>query len=301
MQVGFMTNSLVWAGLNDLDEIAKWAKENGFSDLEIGPNVPLEEKIFSAVTDDGKLQVSSLIYCRNFLSDNADEAASHKAELLKRIEFAPKVGIKKVICSTGVNSLATLENNPIKYDPEACVEIVAETFKEIVELAEKNDVKICFENCPLMGNIAITPYMWQALFARLGSNKVGLAFDPSHLVWQFVDPYSAIKNFGDRIFHVHGKDCEIDRDRLAKVGILHNFSNMKGHVGVGENALEKMWWRYRLVGLGELNWSKIVANLQEVGYDGTISIEHEDPVWEGSVPKVKEGLLKAKRHLETFI
>ncbi len=301
MKIGFMTNSLVWAGMNDLEEITKWAKEHHFQDLEVGPNVPLQEAVFEKVKEDGLLDVSALVYCRNFLSTNAQEAAKHKDELMQRIAFAPKVGISKIVCSTGVSAQAVLENNNIKYDPEACVAQVCETFAPIVELAEKTGVKICFENCPLMGNIAISPYMWEHLFAKLDSKQVGLAFDPSHLVWQFIDPYSAIHQFGDKIYHVHGKDCEVQYDKLRKTGILHNFSAMHGHVGVGENALEKMWWRYRLVGNGDLNWNKIIANLQEVGYDGTISLEHEDPVWEGSIPKVKTGLLKAQKHLQQLL
>lgn len=301
MKIGFHTNSLVWVGMNDLNKIAAWASENGFEDMEVGPNVPLKEELFNSVLEKGNIDISAFIYCRNFLSENKQEAAEHKKALMDRIEFAPKVGIKKIICSTGVNKDTIVDNNVLKYDPEASIDAVAEGFKEIVELAEKNNVKLCFENCPLMGNIAISPYMWERLFEKIVSDKVGLVFDPSHLVWQFINPYENILKFKDKIFHVHGKDCEVQYDKLAKYGILHNFSKKEDETKQGENAFEKMWWRYRLVGLGDLNWNRIIANLYEIGYDGTVSIEHEDPVWEGNVEKVKLGLIKAQKHLRSFL
>jgi sugar phosphate isomerase/epimerase len=301
MKIGFLTNSLVWVGISDLGQIASWAVENGFKDMEVGPNVPLKEEIFNSVLEKGNIDISAFIYCRNFLSENKEEAANHKKELMDRIVFAPKVGIKRIICSTGVTKDTMVEGNPLKYDPEAAVEAVAEGFKDIVELAEKHSVKLCFENCPLMGNISISPYMWDILFQRLDSDKVGLVFDPSHLVWQFINPYENILKYGSKIYHVHGKDCEIQYERLGQVGILHNFSTKPDGSKQGENALRKMWWRYRLPGLGDLDWNKIVANLNEVGFDGTISIEHEDPVWDGNEDKVKIGLLKAKKHIESYL
>lgn len=301
MKIGFITNSLAWAGMKDLDEIAVWASDNGFKDMEVGPGIPLDQKAFETVRQKTGIEISAFIYCRNFLSEDLDVAERHKKALLERIEFAPKVGISKIICSTGVTKESMLKDNPVMYDPEASLDAVAEAFKEVIELAEKNNVKLCFENCPIMGNISISPYMWDVLFDRLGSDKAGIVYDPSHLVWQLMDPYSVIMKYKDRIFHVHGKDCEVNFDKLKQVGILHSFSQKVDEVKEGENELKKMWWRYRLPGLGDLNWNKIISNLQEAGFDGTISIEHEDPVWEGTMDKVKTGLLKAKKHIESFL
>lgn len=301
MKIGFLTNSLAWVGIKELEKIAGWAVENGFEDLEVGPNIPLQEEVFNRVLEKGNTDISAFIYCRNFLSADPEEAQAHREALIDRIRFAPKVGIRKIICSTGVTKDSIVDNNPVKYDPEASVDAVVEVFKEFIELAEKNNVKLCFENCPMMGNIAISPYMWDVLFDRLDSDKIGLVYDPSHLVWQFINPYENILKYKHKIFHVHGKDCEVQYDRLSRVGILHNFSKTPGSTKHGENAIAKMWWRYRLPGLGDINWSKIIANLYEIGYDGTISIEHEDPVWEGSLEKVQAGLLKAKKHIQNYI
>lgn len=291
MKIGFLTNSLAWEGLNDLTKIADWGITNGFEDLEVGPTIALEEKTFNDVLEEGKIDISALIYCRNFLSEDDSEAKEHQKQLKERIKFAPKVGVKKIICSTGVKKESFYG---MRFDPEKSINEVVEFLKDITELAEKNNVKLCIENCPVMGNIAISPYMWEIIFEQVQSNNLGLAFDPSHMIWQFMDPYIVINKFKNKIFHVHGKDTEILYNNLRKVGILHNITE--------ETVFFKhQWWRHRLPGLGDINWSKIIANLDEIGYTGTISIEHEDPVWQGDLGKVQKGILKAQKHIETFI
>lgn len=289
MKLGFMTNFLVNKGMHQLDEIAKFATENGFSDLEVGPTVPMERKVYEDVLSSGKIQISSLTYCRNYLSSDTDEAASHLEELKKRILFAGELGIEKIVTSTGINK--TIEEgiydkaDSIRRTPVRSLEQFVETFKPIVELAEKNNVKLAFENCPLMGNIAISPVMWRSIFERLDSSMVGLAYDPSHLVWQFIDPYAPILEFKNRIFHVHAKDTEIDEARLKESGILTDFD----------------WWRYRIPGHGLLDWKKLIELLRVAGYDKTISIEHEDQDFEETLDLVKEGLVLGKDFLKQFI
>jgi sugar phosphate isomerase/epimerase len=291
MKLGLLTNSLTWQGLKDINEIASWAVKNGFHALEIGPAIELDEKGFSSIMNSGDIDISALIYCRNFLDEDQATAQEYRQNLIKRIQFAGQMGIKKVVCSTGVTKDSFYN---MRYNPENSLEAVAELFKPLIELAEKNEVRLCIENCPMMGNIAISPYMWQLLFDKLNSDRVGLAFDPSHLIWQMMDPYEPIKEFGYKIFHVHGKDTEILYGNLNRAGILHNITE-EG------KSFRQQWWRHRLPGQGDLNWSKIIANLEEAGYDDVISIEHEDPVWDGSLERVQKGILKAKKHIGQFI
>jgi sugar phosphate isomerase/epimerase len=102
------------------------------------------------------------------------------------------------------------------------------------------------------------------MFEAVPSDALGLEFDPSHLVWQQIDYLDALYHFRDRIYHVHAKDTEIVPSVLAKVGIF----------GSG-------WWRYRIPGLGIVDWSAFLSALYEIGYDGGVAIEHEDPVFTG--------------------
>ena len=289
MRLGFMTNILVKKGMVHLDEIADWAAEQGFEDLEVGPTVPMERELFERVLEKGKVTITSLTYCRNFLSTDSEEAKAHLAELKKRIAFAGDLGIEKIVTSTGINK--TLEEgiydkaDSIRRTPARSLDQFVQTFDPIVEYAEKKNVKLAFENCPLMGNIAISPVMWREILKRLDSSKVGLAYDPSHLIWQFIDPYAPLTEFGDKIFHVHAKDWEIKEERLKECGILTDFS----------------WWNYRIPGHGLLDWSKLTGELKKAGYQGTVSIEHEDPDYEDSLELVENGLILGKEYLKTFI
>lgn len=300
MKIGFLTNALVEqarrSGLNafqTLDEVAAWAADHGFTDLECGPMLPLDRAAYERVLGEGRIAITALIYCRNYLSTDPEEAATHLAELKKRIEFAGALGIDKVVTSTGINKRIEEgiydrdpnvkdRGNMIRRIPVRSLDQVVDLYGPLLELAEKNNVRLCLENCPLMGNIAISPVMWRRIFQRLDSDKLGLAYDPSHLVWELIDPYAPLDEFKDKIFHVHAKDAAIDRARLAETGILTDFS----------------WWSYRIPGRGELDWKKLLSKLKANGYTGTISLEHEDAAYEGTLPAVQQGLLDGKAHLE---
>ena len=300
MKIGFLTNALVEqarrSGLNafqTLDEVAAWAADHGFTDLECGPMLPLDRAAYERVLGEGRIAITALIYCRNYLSTDPEEAATHLAELKKRIEFAGALGIDKVVTSTGIDKRIEEgiydrdpnvkdRGNMIRRIPVRSLDQVVDLYGPLLELAEKNNVRLCLENCPLMGNIAISPVMWRRIFQRLDSDKLGLAYDPSHLVWEMIDPYAPLDEFKDKIFHVHAKDAAIDRARLAETGILTDFS----------------WWSYRIPGRGELDWKKLLSKLKANGYTGTISLEHEDAAYEGTLPAGPQGRLDGKAQLE---
>lgn len=301
MKIGFLTNALVEQArrsgsdaFSTLPQVADWAAAHGFTDLECGPMLPLDRAAYEQVLGEGKIGISALIYCRNYLSTDPEEAAQHLAALRERIEFAGALGIDKVVTSTGIDKSVVEglydrdpdlrdRGNLIRRIPAQSLDRVVDLFGPLVELAEKNNVRLCFENCPLMGNIAISPVMWKKIFERLPSDHLGLAYDPSHLVWEMIDPYTPLLEFKDKIFHVHAKDTAIDRVKLARTGILTDFS----------------WWSYRIPGRGELDWRQLLGQLIAEGYDGTISLEHEDAAYEGSVEAVENGLLDGKAWLET--
>ena len=303
MKIGFLTNALVEQSrrngegtFDTLPAVAEWAVSQGFSDLECGPMLPLDRAAYEKVLAEGKISVSALIYCRNYLSTDSEEAEKHLSELKKRIEFAGSLGIEKVVTSTGINKMIEEgiydrdpnvkdRGNMIRRIPVRSMDRVVDLFGPLIDLAEKNHVKLCFENCPLMGNIAISPKMWRMIFEQLDSPNLGLAYDPSHLVWEMIDPYSPLIEFKDRIFQVHAKDALIDRAVLAQTGILTDFS----------------WWQYVIPGRGELDWAKLVGMLKEIGYDGTISLEHEDAAYEGTVEAVQQGLIDGKKYLENWM
>lgn len=145
------------------------------------------------------------------------------------------------------------------------LEIFREVYGPMADYAESRGVRIAFETAGRgggEGNVAHSPALWDLMFEAVPSKAIGLSFDPSHLIWLHIpDVPGVIRRYGERIYHFDGKDTEILRDRLAREGIL-------GHG----------WWRYRLPGAGDLDWRGIGAALRDIGYDGAIDIENEDPL-----------------------
>ena len=118
------------------------------------------------------------------------------------------------------------------------------------------------------------------------SASFGLNFDPSHLIWQMIDVERAIDEFAERIFHVHAKDLEIDRNGLFEHGVMAK--------GIG-------WQVPRLPGLGEVRWDRFFAALYRNHYDGPVVIEHEDRRFEGSEEAVIRGFHLARDVLAPYI
>ena len=112
MKLGFITNCFAWAGLNDLEAMADWAIENGFTDLEIGPSIPLDRALFDRVAEKTEIRPSTFIYCRNFLDPKDGEA--HLKNLTDRISFAAETGARQVVCTTGITDRIVVDGNTIR-------------------------------------------------------------------------------------------------------------------------------------------------------------------------------------------
>ena len=100
---------------------------------------------------------------------------------------------------------------------------------------------------------------------------VGVNFDPSHLFWQGMDPLACVRALGDAIFHVHAKDTGFQQEQLALNGVLEP---------IGGDRPSERSWIFRSVGAGHpvAFWRELVGALHAAGYDGALSIEHEDPL-----------------------
>ncbi|PZR84762.1 MAG: sugar phosphate isomerase [Candidatus Nephthysia bennettiae] len=169
-----------------------------------------------------------------------------------------------------------------------------ETMPEATRHAERQGVRIAIENCPFNGqNVVCTPEAWDALFALIPSGIVGICMDPSHNVWQGIDHLRATREYASRIYHVHAKDTEILAEGRYRYGVEGpHIESPKGRHG---------WWRHRLPGLGGVDWNAFITLLTDLGYAGDVSIEHEDPLWEGSAERVQQGIANARAHLARFI
>ena len=155
-------------------------------------------------------------------------------------------------------------------------QVLPQAFAPILKRAKEKNIRIAVENWPRTCLRGLDTF--EALFHAIPDEHFGLNYDPSHLVRQECDWLVPLAQFRDRIFHVHAKDVLIDRARRARVGIL------------GEG-----WWRYVLPGFGEIRWGEFISHLRQNGYDGVLSIEHED-----EFQLSEEGFGRAAWHLEQF-
>ncbi len=162
----------------------------------------------------------------------------------------------------------------------------------LVDYAETRGVRIAIENCPMIfswdewpggTNLASSPALWDEMFSIVDSPSFGLNLDPSHLVWLMIDYERVVRDYASKLFHVHAKDMEIDRDGL--------YRNGTASLGMG-------WQVPRLPGLGEVRWDRFIAALYREGYDFVVSIEHEDRAFEGDGGAGQARLPHRARHPE---
>jgi len=142
--------------------------------------------------------------------------------------------------------------------------LLAERFNPILDVFGECGVKFALEVHPT--EIAFDLYTAErALEALNYREEFGFNFDPSHLIWQGVDPVEFIRRFPDRIFHVHMKDAIVTLD--GRSGILAS------HLNFGD---PRRGWDFRSLGHGSVKFGEIIRALNEAGYDGPLSVEWED-------------------------
>lgn len=275
MQIGFFT-----AALTDLpiEEVAHFAAGAGFATLEIDMARHIGDPsrapaVVETVRREG-IGVCALACGPSLL--NVDQAAQERMRALVRatVDVALETGVGIVVTFPGRNEALSEDDNYRE---------LAGYYAPLAEYAAQGNVKVVMENYPgpRVDWLATTPAGWARLFGLVPAPNLGLNFDPSHLVWQGIDPEQAVRAVAGRVFLTHAKDTEILADRLQQVG----------YFGDG-------WWTYRLPGHGRIAWRRWLALLREVGYDGVVSIEHEDGDWgspNGPSERRQEGLREALR------
>jgi sugar phosphate isomerase/epimerase len=304
VKLGFNTAPF---GAWSLEQVARFASENGFDALEVccWPAGGGEARRYAGVThidvdalDDAAAQeisslleglgieISGLGYYPNNLHPDPEHRAAVNEHTRKVIRAAARLGVPVVTTFVGRDQHATHPENVAEFK---------KVWPGIVEEADSLGVKVAIENCPMIfsldewpggHNLAYSPAIWRELFELVPSPGFGLNFDPSHLVWQFIDYERAIYEFADRIHHVHAKDLEVRRDGLYEHGVLS--------LGMG-------WQVPRLPGLGEVRWDRFFAALYAIGFDGPVIIEHEDRGFEGTDELVTHGFRLARDVLRPHI
>ncbi len=262
--------------------------------LGVGPRSPLD----AATAGDDQIQnvkstvartnmhVSALQVTQNHISPDPQRRSQENDYFVKCIDLAGKLGVPYVATMSG--------KDPAKPFQQQVDEIVRVYTERYFPACERSHVRILWEPWPEGPNIATSPVGYDALFKAFGNGPVGLQYDPSHLVRQFMDPVQTARDYVDRIYDVHLKDTEILWPVLRSGGI--NPVNRQS------------WWRYRIPGLGSIKWSEFFSVLQDAGYEGAMSVEHEDALYGADnnpgpdfSEDYKVGFVMAKRYLSQYV
>lgn len=301
MQLGFVSAIL---GELSLEEVLAFAAEEGFACVELmcWPTGG-ESRRYAGVThidvaDFNEEQahhvrelvrihgvaISGLGYYPNPLDPDPAHRAVVGGHLKKVIHAASVLGIKVVNTFIGRDPRQSIDEN---------WPMLREGWPDLLKEAERKGIVIGIENCPMLfskdewpggKNLAISPAVWRRLFDEFRDQPIGLNFDPSHLIWQFIDVARFIREFGSRFVHVHAKDTRIDPDKLYEVGAT----------GLG-------WHTAKLPGLGDVNWSAFFSALSDARYHGAVCIEVEDRAYESSLEDRRRALRQSKRYLQQFM
>jgi sugar phosphate isomerase/epimerase len=298
MQLGFVSAILPDLSLEQVLAFAR-AERYGCVELMCWPSGKAERK-FAGVThvdvtgltqiqaDDINalvagygVSISALGYYPNPLDPDPAVSGAAVAHLKQVILAAEKLGLKTTNTFVGRDWTRTVDENWPRF---------LKTWKPLLRFAEDHGIRIGIENCPMLfsrdewpggKNLATTPVIWRRMFSDLPSKAFGLNYDPSHFVLQQMDPLSPLREFKDKLFHLHAKDMTVHPERLNEVGIF---------------AFPKQWHTPRIPGLGAIDWPHFMARLYEVGYTGPVCVEVEDDTF-GHTLAGRQAALKIARNL----
>ena len=242
--------------------------------------------------------VSALSCHGNPVHPRKEIAERDHEDFVKTVLLAEKLGVDRVLVASGCPGGSPKDETPnwvtcpwpddfLKIRDYQWNEVLIPYWKKATAFAREHGVdKIGVEPHP-----GFCVYNTETLLRlRNGVGKeIGMNFDPSHFFWQGMDPKTVIMETGDCIFHIHAKDCVLDKKNISMNGVLDtkHYSNVKDRS-----------WTFRTVGYGhsEEVWKEIISMLAAVGYDYVLSVEHED-----CLMAKEEGLEKAVSFLKNII
>jgi sugar phosphate isomerase/epimerase len=279
MQLGFLTQQI--------DDIAKAARL-GFDAVELNVRSfgnPTEQALDAERVQQVRrlcerhgIAISALAYYDMAFQPPAETAIQRGYERV--FDTADALGVQVITSMSGFDPNRDWNGN---------LQLFADRFGPVAKMAEQRGVRVAFENWmgfsghlpfkPL--NMGGSPDTWDAWFNAVPSWAIGIEFDPSHLYWQGIDHLRALREYKDRVYHVHAKDTEMLPERRYRGGVNGDY------------------FRFRIPGYGEINWPAFISVLDEIGYRGGIAIEHEDPIYSGE--HFDEGLVRGWQVLNPLI
>jgi sugar phosphate isomerase/epimerase len=306
MKIGVFT---VLFSQRPLEETLDYVKAAGCEAVEIGvggypggahanaaallDDEGMRKQLLDAVSSRG-LQISALSCHGNPLHPKAEVAQAHDQDYRNAVKLAQQLGVDTVITFSGCPGGGPEAQEPnwvtCPWPPDFLEtldwqwrERATPYWSEAAAFARDHGIKVAIELHP--GFLAYNTDSFNRL-REIGGETLGVNFDPSHLFWQGMDPLVCVRDLGDAIYHVHAKDTWLDKPNIALNGVL----DTKPYTDEINRS-----WIFRTVGFGHGQefWRSLMSELRLAGYDGVISIEHED-----SLMSINEGFTSAVNFLK---
>jgi sugar phosphate isomerase/epimerase len=290
LKIGLLTDAL---DRLTLIEALDWCAERGLAAVELGvggysptPHADLSLLEDAAGRDrllallaERELELAALNVSGTPLHPDPAIGARHDAELRAAVQLAHALGVPRVVAMSGCpggpggGTWPVFAGGAWLPDMEGLWDSqwthIAAYWRELSQFAAANapDVVVCLELHP--GTSIYNAESYRRLRSVTGEN-VRVNLDPSHFWWQGIDPVTTVRELGDAVAFVHGKDTLLHPDRIA----LHGVLDFRWPAGA-----DTMPWHFAAVGAGRPleEWEQLLRALNEAGYDGVVSIEHEDP------------------------
>jgi sugar phosphate isomerase/epimerase len=303
LKLGFVSAILPELSLDEVFDVAKaegfdcvefmcWPKGKadrryaGVTHVDVSDFGPKQAEAVKTAAANAQIAISGLGYYPNPLTSDRNEATLYFEHIKKVIAAAAQLGVRQMNTFIGRDWTRSVDDNWPNF---------LDVWRPLIKFAEDNDVRIGIENCPMSftadewpggKNLATSPAIWRRMFNDIPSSHFGLNYDPSHMIWQHMDYLKPIREFADRLFHIHAKDVRLDLDRLNDVGIL---------------AHPNLYHTPKLPGLGDVNWGRFFSVLTDVGYRGPVCVEVEDRAYEGELSLRQASLRQSCNYLRQFV
>jgi sugar phosphate isomerase/epimerase len=303
LKLGFVSAILPELSLDEVFAVAKaeqfdcvelmcWPKGKadrryaGVTHVDVNEFGPKQVEAIKGAASKSEIEISGLGYYPNPLTSDCNEATLYGEHIKKVIAAAAQLGVGRMNTFIGRDWTRSVDDNWPRF---------LEVWQPIIQFAESHHVQIGIENCPMSftadewpggKNLATSPAIWRRMFKDIPSKHFGLNYDPSHMIWQHMDYLKPMREFADRLFHIHAKDVRLDRERLDDVGSL---------------AYPNLYHTPKLPGMGDVDWGRFFSVLTDVGYQGPVCVEVEDRAYEGSLAARKASLRQSCTYLRQFV
>ncbi|RYG88353.1 sugar phosphate isomerase/epimerase [bacterium] len=278
--IGFRRGWSDWQ--KDTEGMISWAKANEFGAVDVGADA----EACAAVANAG-LRIGS--------ADLKSWSGIATPDEVKRKSFVEEndAYIAEAVKTGATNFFAVILPEDAALSRAENHGYAVEGLTALAPVLEKHGAKLVLEGWPGAGALACTPETYRSLVKRAESPSIGINYDPSHLIRMGIDPVRFLKEFGERVYHVHGKDTEFDREAVYEYGTEQKPALGAVH-GFGSG-----FWRYTIPGHGETPWTSVLSLLQGFGYGGAVCIELEDERYNGTEEGEKSGLLTGAAALQS--